>query len=288
MPNPSGLRVAARHLIRLAARDACRSTFRTRTASVGLTERVFIACAEGALIPEDGSPVRLAGLMDLPRKMIEFAKVVKRFPNLWEKAKEFLGVESLTELPGRVKELAKEGYTALKKIVSGLFNSWPLKLYSLPENKLFSVNSVIESMMSRFPQFGSWLKTNVKPRVDQFDKWLKEYLPNISKVLMTAIYIWIWLNVVEFEWDLKGIIEAATGHLSLSTLLASLPGSAIGAMMNSLSLGTFALLPAAMAARLVFLMSKRYLTWTGGGFEFDWELLKQDYGVDPDQVSGSA
>jgi len=285
--NPSGLRVAARHLIRLAARDACRSTFRTRTASVNLTERVFIACAEGALIPEDGSPVRLAGLMDLPRKMIEFAKVVKRFPNLWEKAKEFLGVESLTDLPGRVKELAKEGYMALKKILSGLFNSWPLKIYSLPENKLFSVNSVIESMMSRFPQFDRWLKTNVKPRVDQFDKWLKEYLPNISKVLMVAIYIWIWLNVVEFEWDLKGIIEAATGHLSLSTLLASLPGSAIGAMMNGLGLSTFALLPAAMAARLVFLLSKRYLTWTGGGFDFDWELLKQDYGVEPDQLSGS-
>jgi hypothetical protein len=59
-------------------------------------------------------------------------------------------------------------------------------------------------------------------------------------------------------------------------------------MMNWLGLSTFALLPAAMVARLVFLMSKRYLTWTGGGFDFDWELLKKDYGVDSDQVSGSA
>ena len=65
---PSSSRVAARHLIRVAARNACRATFRTRTASVDLTERVFVAGLEGALIPDDGSPVRTAGLMALPRK----------------------------------------------------------------------------------------------------------------------------------------------------------------------------------------------------------------------------
>ena len=283
---PSSSRIAARHFVRLAARDACRTTFRTRTASVSLTERVLIAAAEGALIPDDGSSVRMAGLMDLPRKLVEFAKVVKRFPNLWEKVKDFLGVESLSDLPGRVKELAKQGYAALHKLVAAAFEKWPLKLYTLPENKLFSVNKVIEKLMARFPQFETFLKDSVKPRVDQFDEWLKKHLPTVSKALMVAIYIWIWLNVVEFEWDLKGIIEAATGKLSLSTLLSSLPGSGIGALMNGLKLGTFTLLPAAFAVRLLFLMSRRYLTWTGSGFEFDWDKLNEDLGlgVNPDEA----
>lgn len=274
-------RVAARHLIRVAARDACRVTFRTRTASVDLTERVLVAAAEGALIPDDGSPMRTAGLMALPRKLAEFAKAVKRYPNLWEKVKEFVGVDSLADIPGRVKELAKEGYAALKKVLASAFDAWPLKLYTLPESAVFSVNKLLEKLMARFPQFGKWLETSVKPRVDQFDKWLSEHLPVIRKVLLTAIYVWIWLNVVEFEWDMKGLLGAATGQLTLSSLLASLPGSALGAMMNGLGLGTFTLLPAATAARVLFLMSKRYLTWTGRGFTVEWEKLSSDFGVAP-------
>jgi hypothetical protein len=279
---PSSSRVATRHVIRLAARDACRTTFCTRTASVNLTERVLVAVAEGALVPDDGSPVRTAGLLNLPRKLAELAKAVKQFPNLWEKIKDFIGVESLADIPARVKELAKEGYAALKKLLAKAFDVWPLKLYTLPENKLFSVNKMLEKLMAKYPQFGEWLEASVKPRVDQFDKWLKEHLPTVSKVLMVAIYIWIWLNVVEFEWDLKGILEAATGQLSLSSLLASLPGSAIGAMMNGLGLGTFTLLPAATAVRLLLLMSKRYLTWTGSGFDVAWDKLSADIGLDPD------
>ena len=273
-------RVAARHMIRLAARDACRTTFRTRTASVDMTERVFVAMAEGALIPADGSPVRTAGLMDLPRKLVEFAREVKRAPGIWEKVKVLLGVESLTDLPGRLKELAKEGYDYLRKLVDKAFEKWPLKLYTLPENKIIGINAILEKIAARFPQFENWLKESVKPRVDQLDEWLKKHVPTVSKVLMVGIYIWIWLNVVEFEWDLKGILEAATGKLSLSTLLASLPGSAIGAMMNSLKLGTFTLLPAAFAVRLLYLMSKRYLTWTGSGFELEWDKLREDFGIE--------
>jgi len=284
---PSSSRVASRHLIRVAARDACRTTFRTRTASVDLTERVIVAAAEGALIPDDGSPVRTAGLMALPRKLTELAKAVKRFPDLWEKVKDFIGVESLADIPARVKELAKEGYAALKKLLARAFDVWTADISQQDAREMAQRLGVRYDEYSIVPQFEAFLKTSVKPRVDQFDKWLKEHLPTVSKVLMVAIYIWIWLNVVEFEWDLKGILEAATGQLSLSTLLASLPGSAIGAMMNGLGLGTFTLLPAATAVRLLFLMSKRYLTWTGSGFEVEWEKLSSDLGLDSDvDISG--
>lgn len=271
--------VAARYTIRDAARRACRATFRVRTASTDLTEQILVACAESALIPDDGSQVRVAGLMDIPRKMLEVAKVAKKFPALWDKVKDFLGVSSLSDLPGRMRELVKEGYAALRKVVGHLFNTWPLKLYALPENKVFSVAAVLDRIMKAHPGFAKWLDGNVKPRVDQFDRWLRESLPTISKVLMVAIYVWVWVNVTEFEWDMKGILDAATGHLTLFELLKSLPGSVLGAVLGSLNLGTFTLLPAALAARLMFLIGHRYVSWSGSGFVFDTDKLRADFGI---------
>lgn len=279
MTHPSAARVYARYVIRVAAGGACRSTFRTRTATTDLTRRVLIAGAEAALIPDDGSPVRLAGLLDLPRKMVELAKITKRFPKLWDRVKEFLGVESLSDLPSRVKELVKEGYAALRKALGKLFNTWPLKLYTLPESKVFSLGAALDKLLASHPGFTKWLNGSVKPRVDQFDKWLREALPTVSKVLMVSIYVWLWINTTEFEWDLKGILDAATGHITLSDLLGSLPGSVLGAVLGSLNLGTFTLLPAALAARLMFLIAHRYVSWTGSGFAFDMDKLRADFGI---------
>lgn len=273
--SPSISRVATRHLIRVAARDACRATFRTRTASVDLTERVLVAVAEGAYLSHGGN-VRVASLLS---KLAELAKALKRFPNLWEKLKDLLGIESLSDLPGRIKALLQDAYGALRKLLTKGFETWPLKLFTLPESKLFSVNKALEALMKRYPQFGKWLEANVKPRVDQFDKWLKQHLPTVSKVLMVGIYVWLWMNTTEFEWDLNGILDAATGNLSLADLLAGLPGTVLGALLGTLNLGTFTLLPAALAARVLFLLGKRYLVWTGSGFQFDEEALSADFGI---------
>lgn len=277
---PSSNRVATRHLIRLAARDACRTTYRTRTASVDLTERVLVAVAEGAYLSHGGN-VRVASLVS---KLAELAKALKRFPNLWEKLKELLGIESLSALPGKIKGLLQEAYGALRKLLTKAFDSWPLKLFTLPESKLFSVNKLLEALMKKYPQFDKWLESNVKPRVDQFDKWLRQYLPTVSKVLMVGIYLWLWMNTTEFEWDIKGILDAATGHLSLADLLAGLPGTVIGGLLGTFNLGTFSLLPAAIAARVLFLLGKRYLVWTGSGFKFDAEALNADFGIAPSEV----
>lgn len=274
-------RVAARHEIRVAAREACRGATRTASAN-GLLERVFVAMAEGALVPDDGSPVRTAGFANLARRLKQMAVMVGKFPKLWNRVKEFLGVESLSDLPRKITELAKEGYKYLKRAVEKAFEVWPLKLYTLPESKLFGLNTALEKLMDASPAFKKFLTNTVKPRVDQLDAWLKKYLPTVSKVVMVAIYIWIWLNVVEFEWDLKGLIDAATGSLSLSDLLASLPGSVLGALMNPLGFGTFTLLPAATAVRLVLVITRRYVSWTGSRFTFDADKLREDFGLDPD------
>ena len=277
-------RVAARAEIRNAAFLACAHVPKGKTASSRLNlERALVAMAEGALIPESG-PVRTAGLGNLLKKFKQIVSAVKHYPNLWEKVKELLGVESIDELPGRLKELAKEGYKWLKKAIHHAFETWPLKIYTFPEAKLLSVNKLIEKLMKISPRFEKFLHDKVKPHVDQFDIWMKKNLPHLSKVAMVAIYIWIWLNVTEFEWDLKSLLEAATGTLSLSDLLTSLPGSVIGFLMNSLGLGTFSLLPVAFVARLVFVMSARYIEYDGG-FKLNHTNLHKDFGFEPEALA---
>lgn len=277
-------RVAARAEIHQAAALACAHLPKGKTASSRQNlERVLVAMAEGALIPESG-PVRTAGLGNLLRKFKQIVSAVKHYPSLWGKVKELLGVESIDELPGRFKELAKEGYKWLKKAIHHAFEIWPLKIYTFPEAKLLSVNKLLEKLTKLSPRFEKFLQDNVKPRVDQFDIWLKKHLPHLSKVVMVAIYIWIWLNVVEFEWDLKSLLEAATGTLSLSDLLTSLPGSVIGFLMNSLGFGTFSLLPIAFAARLAFVLAARYVEYDGG-FKLNHANLQKDFGISPEEAA---
>lgn len=276
----SAIRIAARYEIRQAARLACHSG-PTRTASSVLTEKMLIAMAEGALIPREGMP-RRAAFTGLLRQFQQISSAVQRFPKMWDKLKDVIGVDRITELPGKLKELASEGHQLLKKIIGKVFQWWPLKLYLLPESKIVGLNTLIEKLLNMSPAFSRFLKEKVKPKIDQFDAWLREHLPKISRLAMVAIYIWIWLNVVEFEWDLKGLIDAATGHLTLADLLASLPSSILGFMMNSLGFGTFTLLPHAYAVRLLVVIGARYIEWKGGSFHINTKALQEDFGISPD------
>jgi hypothetical protein len=274
----SAVRVAARHEILRAAHEACQSASGIKMASGLDLERILVAMAEGVLIPDEGLP-REASFTGLLHKFKQVVFSVKRFPQLWGKLKELLGVEGLGDLPGRIKELAREGFQVLKRAFTHAFRTWPLKLYSLPEAGLLSINKLLEKLVKSSPRFERFLRENVKPRIDQFDLWLRESLPTMSKMLMVSVYIFIWVNVVEFEWDMRALLSAATGHLSLADLLVSLPGSVIGFLMNSLGFGTFTLLPAALAARLLFVMGARYVVYNGG-FKLNREKLQEDFGIE--------
>jgi hypothetical protein len=99
---------------------------------------------------------------------------------------------------------------------------------------------------------------------------------------MLGVYLYIWFSVAEFEWDLKSLTDALAGHLDFPSFLASLPASAVGLLLSSVSsVGTFTLLPYAIAARILFLLGSRYLTWTGSWFSLDWQALNEDFGVEP-------
>lgn len=276
-------RVADRYLIKCAAQEACDTpAFRNRSAALhDFTPEVLAAFAEGFYLPSHQGRVAFGGLL---KKLREFSQAIRKAPRLWPKIKEFLGVEGLTDLPKAIKEWAKRGFKALRGLVTKAFSTWPLKLYTLEKGKLTGVNDLIDRIMNRFPQFKNWMRTKVKPKVDVFDQWLRKYLPGVSNALMVAIYIWIWLNVVEFEWDFKGLMDAVTGSLNLSDLLSTLPGSGLGFLMNALNLGTFTLLPYTVAARIIYLMAHRYLVWTGRGFTIDRELLAQDLETSPSEI----
>ena len=260
-------RLTDRYLIRKAARQVYASSFHTRTASLrDLTPQVLAAFAEGFYMPSYTGRVAFGGIL---KKLTALVSAFKKAPKLWSDIKSALGIESITDLPGAIKKWAADGYNALKKVIHVMFQKFPLMLYTLEKGKLKGVSDIIEHLMKQFPQVQAWFSTNVKPKVDQFDQWIRAAAPIISGVLTAAIYIWVWFNVVEFEWDWHSIVLGFTGHIGIGDLLGSLPSSGLGFLLNGFGFGTFTLLPALTIARIVYLMMHRYLTWTGSGFKFE-------------------
>jgi hypothetical protein len=267
-------------VIRQAAIEACASqSKRIRQAGMeDLTPEVVATFGEVFYLPTYHAGARQAGLINLARKLKELVKfLVGKGKALWGKLKELLGVEKITQLrPAHIKELAKKGYNALKRAVAKAFDTWPLKIYTLEKGKLMGVSDLINKLTDKFPKLKGWMD-KARPKVDQLDKWLRKYLPGISQIAMVAIFFWIWLNVVEFEWDLNALGQVLMGQITLGDLLSSLPGSAIGALMNGLGLGTFTLLPIVFVVRLLYLMAHRYITFSGGSFHLNMDAIQKDF-----------
>jgi len=271
----SAQRIADLYIIKMAAREATSTReFRRRRAAVrDLTAEVMEAFAEGFYLPMHEGRVAFGGILG---KLRDLTKLFTKKPRIWENFKKAIGIESLSDLPGAIKQAAKDGYAALKRILGKVFSTWPLMLYTLPEAKLFSVNGALGVLIKQFPAFESYLEKNVRPRVDAFDEWFRKALPRVSTVVLVAAFFFIWWNVVEFEWDVDSLGSILLGQITLSDLLGSLPGSAVGFLLKGFGFGTFTLFPAALIARLLFLMGKRYLVWTGRGFRIDWDRLSKD------------
>jgi len=101
----------------------------------------------------------------------------------------------------------------------------------------------------------------------------------LARPLMAAAFIWVWLNVAEISWDVEGLIRGFTGGLSMGELLGSLPESGIGLLVATLfpGLGTFALLPATIMARLLYLLYRKVLSWVKDkGFVIHWDRIGVD------------
>lgn len=183
------------------------------------------------------------------------------------------------DLPGAIKNLAAVAVKWLRKILHKLFDTWPLKIYTLEKGKLASFNTLLDKLVSKSPKLRQVLQAAAS-KIGSFGETLRHYAPHIVGVAMVAIYIWVWLNVVEFEWDMKALVDAVTGAMTFPDFLSSLPGSAFGFLLNFFGFGTFTLLPIAIVARVLYLLQHRYIEWSGGGFTVDWELVKADFNVD--------
>ncbi len=274
MQDPLLQRVVDRHLIRLASRKACAGST-MRLASAGLTPEVVAAFAEGFYLPTHKGRVAFG---TLTKKLKELVGAFRKAPKLWEHFKGMLSVSSLMELPGAIKKLAAEGYKLFRKAIGKLFSYWPLKLYTLPHSQLFSFNTLIGKLLDKAPALKRALEAGAR-KIGGFGEMLRKKAPMITGIAMAAIYIWIWMSVVEFEWDLHSLTNAVTGSLTFHDFLASLPGSIFGAILNTLNLGTFTLLPYAIAARFLWLLANRYLEWTGRGFRWNAKALEEDFGI---------
>lgn len=270
-------RLADRFVVRLAAEKAC-ETAGLRLASVsaaGLTPEVVAAFGEHFYLPQYEGKVAFGNLV---RKLKQLVDGFKRLPRLWDKFKEAIGVQKLSDLPGAIKNLASLAVKSFRKILHRMFETWPLKLYTLEKGKLASFNDVLNKIVNKSDKFRRFLDKAVS-KVIQFGEMVRQQAPRIVGVVMVAIYIWVWFNVVEFEWNIKDLTDAVTGNMTFPEFMATLPGSAFGFLLTFFNFGTFTLLPASIVARVMYLMKARYVTWTGTWFKVDWDLLHKDFGI---------
>jgi len=279
---PAVQRVADRYLVKLAVQEVydIPATYTKRASAQGLTPEVVQAFLEGFYLPMYTGRVAFRGLVQKAKQLI---KMFGKTPRLWGRFKKLLGIEKLTDIPKAIKELAKRGYKALRGVIDKAFQKWPLKVYTLEKGKLHGLNALIDMLIKKSPAATRFF-AKAKVKADQFGEWLRKATPTLSAILITAIYIWIWMNVVEFEWDMQGLTDAITGSLSLSDLLASLPSSGLGFLLNAFKLGTFSLLPATLAARVVWMVAHRYIEWTGRGFRLDQQAIAEDFGVPVEEL----
>lgn len=275
--------VADRFLMRLAAQEACRSTG-VRLASAGLTPEVVAAFAEHFYLPQHEGRVAFGGLV---RKLKQLVEGFKHLPHLWDKFKKAIGVESLADIPGAIKRLADLAKKTFRGVLHKMFDHWPLKIYTLEKGKVTSFNQMLDRLISKSPKLKHFLDAAIT-KVGDFGEMLRQYAPHIAGMAMVAIYVWVWFNVVEFEWDLKALVDAVTGAMTFPDFMASLPGSAFGFLLNGFGFGTFTLLPIAFAARVLYMVAHRYVEWTGRGFQVDWGKMMADFNLDPDLVAAAA
>lgn len=281
-------RLTNRYLLRLAVQEVCSTPqFQSRTASLrDLTPAVLEAFGQ-ALLPSHG---RVAG--NFFSKIKGFLSALTKAPQVWEAIKKFLRVTKITDLVGAISKLIHQAYAGLLHAVNGLFKVFPFYLFRLPKNQVLSLNALLNALLGvlkakspkAFHDIGSKIGGFVKGHLLSAQEWWHEngkaLMPGLISVLKkvfdnpvmrTALYWYIWNEVTEFEWDLNGLTKAAMGQITMDELLASLPSSGMGALLGKVVSGTFTLLPQAILARMVWLITSHFFSAESGEIKIHWE-----------------
>jgi hypothetical protein len=268
-------RVAARYLIRQAAYDiALTDSFRGRSASLrDFTPEVLAAFGDGFLLDD---MVRTAGFGNFRKKLKRVWEFVKRAPQAWEKVKSFFKIDDIKQLPDVIREWAKKGKTALKKIIKRMTEAFPLSLYFVDRGKMPGLTDLLKRIVASSPKLQKALSTVNTRIVQPLDRWIEKYIPNLSRPLKAAVFIFIWLNVVEITWDFQALLLGFTGGLSLGELFSSFPESSIGFLMTFFGIG-YGFLPVMVMARILWLVANKYATWVPGkGLKVHWDRITGD------------
>lgn len=268
-------RIVEQYVLRQVIRRVCASTtFQNRSASLrDLTPAIMEAFGQGFLL--QGKGIRLAGIGDKIKKLWG---LFKKAPQMWEEIKEFLGIKGLLDAPKRIKDWASKGLKALKTSLGAAIKNNPfVAMYVIPKAKMPGITDMLHGLSTA----NAKLKAGIE-KAQSFLQPLEEIIAgskigrNLARPLLAAAFIYVWLHVAELSWDIFGIIKGFTGGVSLSELLGSLPESGLGFLFAMLfpGLGTFALLPATILARLSYLLIKKIVYWVAGkGFLVNWDKL---------------
>ena len=261
--------VAHKHLCRQASYKAWRSF--PKVASTSDFNPIIV----GDFLSSFSTRVALKGLVSQAKKIIS---LFSKSPKLWDSFKKLLGIESVREIPAALKKLGDLAVSALKKALHTLFVSWPLKLFTLPHQKIFSFNAWLDKIVKSYPKLKQWVD-RVSHTIGDWGEWVRKKAPHITGLVMAAIYIWVWVNVVEFEWDAHSFLRALTGQMDFHDFLTTIPGSAFGFLLNVFDIGTFTLLPYVISARILVLIYYKFVVWDGDSFIVTPQMSKE-FGVE--------
>lgn len=283
MEQPDPRRIAARHLIRLAAREiATTDSFRNRQAALhDFTPEVLAAFGEGFLLDD---MMRTAAFGNFKKKLQRIWDFVKRAPEAWKTLQSFFRIKDISELPRVITEWGKKGKQALGKVLKTLAAKFPVSLYFTDRGKMPGLTDLMKRIVAKSPKLKKALSSINTRVVQPLDRWIEKHIPTLGRPIKAAIFIWIWLHVVEITWDFKALITGFTGGLSLSQLFGGFPESAIGALLMTFGLG-YGLLPVMLMARILWLVAHKYVEWVPGkGLKVHWDRITGERGQRPELV----
>lgn len=280
-------RVSDRHLVYLAASRVL-TTRVASTSRVAQEINVEVLAAFGGAVLVHGERVAFGSLTRKLKQLYDFFQAA---PRSWDEFKVMLGVratsvvETLSELPGKIKTMVREAEKHLRTASLHLLKIPVVKIFMDVAHKLPAVNDLIQQVVAKLPpQLRSALekiKSTAKTVAGFMDDMVSRYkaLRPMNRIASAAVFTFIWFNVVEFTWDIPAILRGFLGAYSWSELLLTLPESAIGFLLRfllpGLPGGIFwnAFLPATLALRIWWLQKEQVVEWAPGKLVAHFERL---------------
>lgn len=282
-------RVAARHVLNNEVRRFTTAR-RANVKSKDLTTEVMLTFAHASRVATVKQALGLASKLKTLWEMFNTEK------GAWESFKDMIGVragsylESLRELPSKIKAFVQKGANVLAKAGNFLATNVPFfQVYVDAQKKMPSLNNLLLRLVDYLPPAISRGLKKIGEGATSFAAQLDIYVQKhpltmvAGTLLSAAIFTIIWLNVTEISWDIPDILKGFLGMYSFAELLKSLPEAGIGLLLSLMFPGLLskyllnAILPVTVALRVAWLVGQRYASWENGGLTLHWEKL----GVSP-------